>query len=870
MSCSCAGSGAEQFVRDENNVCVCPAGHTGVGTLCEPCPVGTFKAAMGNVQCTGCNTVTSGSTTILNGTIAASNETCVCDAGYFMHSSDGEHELQYCAKIADVLKFPESVDADVDSVDIATLPLAPGFWRVSRDSIDIRQCFSPDACLGGPDPEVSCAEGHTGAYCGVCVDGYSEVGSSITGMRCVECTGRNTHTVVIGAVLLSILLLLPCFYFFYKRRKYDEDEIIDMQEDAAQRASNAHDKLADKKSRVESFVSNVQTPFKILLSYAQIVSGFSFNFSIRFPPVFSGIVSVFSFANLDFVSVTPMGCVMPITYHHQLLGYTLLPLIGFGLLLGLYKFLSVGAKGNPRGNKFRDQVFNAFLLLTFLVLPTTSTKILNTFACDGLDDGTRVLRGDMGIDCDSTVHKFFQIYAGCMILVYPIGIPLMYFVLLRNAKGLLDRGQGELVNTKIVKLVEEVEEATEAASENVGEEVQDLKTVASVSEYVTKQAEIEEAVQAGLVIAEKDWKNSFTPALIEYLARETNVSRVFWHSTGDDSQVLGVEVTLSEAGAKDEALRRRADDEKIHSKLGRMNFLYAAYEPRVWWFEVFETCRRLLLTGGQVLLNPGTPSQILLNLIICVISMRVYSKYRPFVDEKSDELADVAQVQLFFTMLAALCIKVNIDAEDEYNQKTFDVALVVTQCMGPLLLVYQGFVYGGADVAALNSDVGGALGDIREIARSISEAKGEGKELNLSRQLRAVSGGAIELGSSFFKRKVDRWKDDGADDGGRNQKPSAEIEMGTMEANPIHGDSGHKKKVDDNKKTDNRHILRADSGGFGRKVFQESGPKKGARKSTGEGAPAAVKKGDERLDTESGNPYWENVVADKTTTWEEP
>jgi hypothetical protein len=67
----------------------------------------------------------------------------------------------------------------------------------------------------------------------------------------------------------------------------------------------------------------------------------------------------------------------------------------------------------------------------------------------------------------------------------------------------------------------------------------------------------------------------------------------------------------------------------------------------------------------------------------------------------------------------------------------------------------------------------------------------------LNRQLRAVSGGAIELGSNFFKRKgkEDRWKEDGADGDGKNQKPAAEIEMGTMQANPLYGDKGQKQKV---------------------------------------------------------------------------
>jgi hypothetical protein len=135
-----------------------------------------------------------------------------------------------------------------------------------------------------------------------------------------------------------------------------------------------------------------------------------------------------------------------------------------------------------------------------------------------------------------------------------------------------------------------------------------------------------------------------------------------------------------------EALRRRELDEEVHSKLGRMKFLYAAYEPSCWWFEIFETCRRLLLTGGQVLLQPGSPTQIVLNLVICIFSMRVYALYKPFVSGKSDKLAEVAQWELFFTILAALCIKVDIDDDDGYNRKAFDGFLVSLQFIIPLLL----------------------------------------------------------------------------------------------------------------------------------------------------------------------------------------
>ncbi|GMI38151.1 hypothetical protein TeGR_g7086, partial [Tetraparma gracilis] len=477
--------------------------------------------------------------------------------------------------------------------------------------------------MGGSDTSGYCAEGHTGAYCDVCLDGYSEVGTSLTGMTCVECTGGNKATVALGAVVLAALLIAPCVYFWLKRRK--SEDVLEATVDDAKAALETKKQLEKKKKAADAFVNNVQTPFKILLSYAQIVSGFSFNFGIRFPPFYSSVMAAMSFANLDFISVAPMGCLVSTSYHHQLLTYTILPLVAFAALLGLYKILGL-RRSSTTSNEFRDQVFNSFLLLTFLVLPTTSTKILNTFACDEFDDGTRWLRRDLGIDCDSATHKFFELYAMCMIIVYPVGIPAMYFVLLYKAKDLLDRGQAKLVNTKIVKLVEKMEEETGAVEKGeVGDEHEDALLVSHVYDYITDQGKIEDAVKKGDIVLEDQWVSSLKDEhkpLLEFIAKESNVCRIFWHCREDAETVLGVEVTLSEEGAKTEALRRRAADEEAYSMLGRMKFLYAAYEPKCWWFEVFETLRRLLLTGGQVILNQGTPSQIVLNLIICIFSMK--------------------------------------------------------------------------------------------------------------------------------------------------------------------------------------------------------------------------------------------------------
>jgi hypothetical protein len=302
---------------------------------------------------------------------------------------------------------------------------------------------------------------------------------------------------------------------------------------------------------------------------------------------------------------------------------------------------------------------------------------------------------------------------------------------------------------------------TAGDEEPAGDEETEAEMVAKATGYIVKPREIEAAIKRGAIVDEDDWATGFSPAFTVFIAKQQNVVRMFWHVDEEMKTVLAIEVTLSEEGAMHEALRRRELDEEVHTELSRMKFLYAAYEPKCWWFEIFETCRRLLLTGGQVLLQPGTPTQIMLNLIICIFSMRVYALYKPFVDGNDDQLAEVAQWELFFTVLAALCIKVGIDDEDGYNRNVFDGVLVSLQFIIPLLLVYQVYLSAGTKKNKEKFvETGGAMDDVRKVARSLSQAS-QGEERSASgnakfytswRDIRAVSAATVVLASGFVKK----------------------------------------------------------------------------------------------------------------------
>merc|ERR1711871_1867677 len=94
---------------------------------------------------------------------------------------------------------------------------------------------------------------------------------------------------------------------------------------------------------------------------------------------------------------------------------------------------------------------------------------------------------------------------------------------------------------------------------------------------------------------------------------------------------------------------------------------------------------KLALTGFLVFLAPGTAAQVLFSLIMCFFAMRVYSDRHPFTSPRMDKFNIAAQLQLYFTLLGALAIKVNLDNENLQNKGYFDLVLTCVQFV-PVLI----------------------------------------------------------------------------------------------------------------------------------------------------------------------------------------
>ena len=178
-----------------------------------------------------------------------------------------------------------------------------------------------------------------------------------------------------------------------------------------------------------------------------------------YPGVYQNFLSAIDVINLNLGSVFATGCLWSgINFHDRLLISTMGPLVFVGLLAITYLF-AVRRNGTPRDNaafvSIRKKHQTALLLVTFLVYSSVSSVVFQSFACETLDDGIKYLRADYRIHCEDAKHKAFEAYAGIMVLVFPLGIPLLYAILLFQHRDVLaDGGADKTVAQSIAGLWE--------------------------------------------------------------------------------------------------------------------------------------------------------------------------------------------------------------------------------------------------------------------------------------------------------------------------------------------------------------------------------------------------------------------------------
>lgn len=176
--------------------------------------------------------------------------------------------------------------------------------------------------------------------------------------------------------------------------------------------------------------------------------------NVVYPAVYERFLSVLNVVNFNLGFILSVSCIVDSNFYGRLIFGTICPLVVFGALAVTYTVSKSRNRHSPAGMQAaKSKHLSVTLFITFVLYSSVSFNIFQTFVCERLDTGVDYLRADYSLTCYTGVHKAMMVYAGLMIFVYPVGIPVVYaWWLLSNRHDLAKVGAPDNFMERVPKL----------------------------------------------------------------------------------------------------------------------------------------------------------------------------------------------------------------------------------------------------------------------------------------------------------------------------------------------------------------------------------------------------------------------------------
>jgi hypothetical protein len=526
-----------------------------------------------------------------------------------------------------------------------------GYWRRFPQNKAILSCsLNINGCKGGNTTGNGlCMLGYEGPLCSTCSDGYY-----VDNTICTSCNNKKNNIkglsknkligIIIYACIISFVIIIICIHFYCKYKyKFDIYNYI------------------------EQISSNFIIKLKIVIVTYQVVCTIPESLSIKFPENMSSFLNSLNFVNLNILSLLPINCKFQYNFIHKLILTTISPIVVILVLIICYLIQrlllmyrshrilvnnnnhninnvdSFNYNDNEHGihnnnnrlikndddedeelNKIKNQYLNYFLYLTYIILPTVTTTIFQMYVCINIDpshednaDYDWYLSADTNIECFSPYWYKGVLYGSLMIIIYPIGIPLMYLLLLYGCKD-------ELISRSVDR---------SSSSANGSMSNNDNNNRSSNNNDNNNSSNNND-----------NNNNNDHDINSRYSIRDANIN---YNNDNNDS-------------SKDDDDYN--DNDKIDSKqlsiaALRTSFLWEPYEPKYWYWEIIECYRRISLTALLSIISPGSSSQTVVSVLLSLIFIKMYGYYQPYEADNDDIIAEVGQFQIYITYFGALILQ---------------------------------------------------------------------------------------------------------------------------------------------------------------------------------------------------------------------
>lgn len=460
---------------------LCPAGRHNdrEGSFsCVPCGPGYYSQE-GSSECLKCNQQTANPWHGMPDCFLCDDRSqpnllrteCECFVGTYAtrrQDANGESLISQPGAKFECKTCPRGASCKTLGRTFDTLETARGYWRASTESLEYFTCLLPEHCLGGINS--TCALARIGPLCATCEAGFTSGGFSKSG-ECERCP-ENKGTPIMATTLIALGVCAALVVMFWvvvksdggvmdllkEQMREDEEEEEEARRlgnipkergeglfvrvGAARRRALAEQGAEDlgKVTRAERAAPNFTYKMKILLSFMQILTSLSFAVDAPWPSLFREFVRFFSFVNLDFLPWGQIGCLTVMTFYTKVMIVCIVP-VGAFAVFGLFyvlPMLYIDRRGMKKIDKYTYQrkrqlthvnQWKLSLFTLFLLYPYVSSMVLKMFIC-------REVRGEYRLQADFSLFCFDEQWMSHlgfiipMVLLYPIGVPVIFFACL--------------------------------------------------------------------------------------------------------------------------------------------------------------------------------------------------------------------------------------------------------------------------------------------------------------------------------------------------------------------------------------------------------------------------------------------------------
>jgi hypothetical protein len=159
---------------------------------------------------------------------------------------------------------------------------------------------------------------------------------------------------------------------------------------------------------------------------------------VPWPSIYYALANTLNVASLQFLKLPAIACIQPeVSFFVVFNGVTITTFCYLVFVVVVYKAgqSTKVIKTDPqRRRRFKSRCLNLCIWGLFLVYPQVSSTTLSIFACTPLEDGTQWLSADLRIQCFDNKHLLYVVIGIIWTLLFPIGIPLAFTLLLRKAR----------------------------------------------------------------------------------------------------------------------------------------------------------------------------------------------------------------------------------------------------------------------------------------------------------------------------------------------------------------------------------------------------------------------------------------------------